>query len=120
MSNENIRTEVASRLAEIGQEKVRNAVVEKLVQDEISSRSDAVLKGLNDLSKLKNDLRKIKPDQKSFDATGKIVNETYSKEKYEELNKTNQQIAKLETALQLALENDDYSKLKGGGNSTAE
>jgi predicted transcriptional regulator len=114
-TNFNVRAQVAQTLADVGKEQVRAAVVAKLVQDEVQSRTELVLKNLNDLSRLRNDLKKIKPDQQSFDAQGKIVSETYSKSKLDELNKTNEQIAKLEKGLELALEKDDYSKLKGNG-----
>lgn len=120
MSNENqkheansvIRTAVAEKLAEIGKQSVRDAVIQKLVGDEVANRTAAVLEGMNRLSKLKGDQRKLKPDLKSLDEHGNVVSENYSPAKYEELKKSREQIEKLEKALQLALENDDYSKLK--------
>lgn len=122
MSNENvnvgansvIRTAVAQKLEEVGGQSVRDAVISKLVNDEIESRTAAVLDGMNRLSKLKSEQKKIKPDQKSLDSEGKVVAETYSAGKFDELKKNREQVEKLEKALQLALEQNDYSKLKGG------
>lgn len=110
-TNTTIRNAVAEKLAVVGKETVRSAVIQKLVNDEIANRTAAVLEGMNRLAKLKSDHRKIKPDQRSLDVEGNITSETYSPTRFEELKKANEQITKLEKALEIALEDGDYSKL---------
>ena len=103
---------VAEKIAAISPA-VNEKVIDALVVRELEKRSDAVLSGLDKLRTMQNDLRKIKPDVGGFfDEDG---NETkpnaYSKAKFEERKKFNEQIEKLQKALDLAIDKGDMSKL---------
>lgn len=112
MSNDKVREEVASILANNGKDRVRAAVVQKLADEEVAKRTELVLTSMNSLSRLRSDLKKFKPDVKGYDAAGTLVSEMYSEAKTQERKKLSEKIEKLEKAINLALENDDYSKLK--------
>lgn len=112
MSNDKVREEVASILANNGKDRVRAAIVQKLADEEVAKRTELVLTAMNALSRLRADLKKFKPDQKGFDVDGKLISEMYSEAKTQERKKLGEKIEKLEKSINLALENDDYSKLK--------
>lgn len=103
---------VAERLAEISPA-VNNKVVEHIVNIQLEKRSTAIVEGITKLDKLTNDLKKVRPDVGgSFTDTGEETKPTlYSKEKFEERKKLNEQIAKLTNALDLAIDKADMSKL---------
>jgi len=89
-----------------------------LVEREVSARADAVLAVLGKLDEVRKAARKIKPDQVSYDAQGKIVSESYSKAKADELKKNGEEAAKVEAAIAKAFEGD-FGKVKelgGKGN----
>jgi hypothetical protein len=103
---------VAERLANSG-DAVKELVIEKLVDDELEKRKQLVLKGVDAVDNARKDLSKIKPDQTSFDVEGQPVGTpAYSRGKLDELNKAKQKLAKLEGALNKALENNDYQELE--------
>lgn len=105
-----ITSVVAERLAQISPQ-VNERVIEHLVNVELEKRSNAIVSGLENLRGLQNDLKKIKPDQVSVDENGNEVSATYSKSKFEERKKLLEQIAKVEKALDLAIDKGDMSKL---------
>lgn len=100
-------------------------VVDALVQRELNKRSEAVVIVMDQLSKLELDLRKIKPDQ-TFDGEGKVVSETYTKAKFEELKKLREKITKFSSAITKALEKADFTDVyniknqKSGGSPSSE
>lgn len=100
-----IRTKIAEQLSNISP-KVENDVVETLVTREVFKRSAAIVQALEDLSDLEKNLKKIKPDQSGFDVDGKVISETYSKTRLEELNKTKAKIDKYTKAIDNALNGD--------------
>lgn len=97
-----LKQSVADSLAASGQETF-DRVRDYLVEEELKRRADLLLKGLAKKSELERDIRKVKPDQQSFDATNKLVSESYSKGKAEELKRLKEQLAKIEKALEAAL-----------------
>jgi len=103
---------VANKIAEISPA-VNEKVIDHLVTVELEKRSTAILGGLEKLRGLQNDLKKIKPDVGgAFDEDGTEVKPTlYSKEKFEARKKANEQIEKLQKALDLAIDKGDMSKL---------
>lgn len=100
-----IRTKIAEQLSNISP-KVENDVVEALVAREVSKRSAAIVQALDDLSELEKTMKKTKPDQQSFDVEGKVISETYSKNRFEELNKIKAKIEKYTKAIDKALNGD--------------
>lgn len=91
---------------------IRTAVVEHLVQEKLKERERAALTGLAKLKEARANYAKIKPAPAGYDDTGKPVAGLFTKEQIEERKKTDEQIKKLEQAIELALgEKADYSKL---------
>ena len=107
-----ITNAVAEKIAAISPA-VNEKVIDALVARELEKRSDAVLGGLDKLRTMQNDLRKIRPDVGgAFDEAGNEVKPTlYSKAKFDERKKLNEQIEKLQKALDLAIDKGDMSKL---------
>lgn len=107
-----ITNAVAEKIAAISPA-VNEKVIDALVARELEKRSDAVLGGLDKLRTMQNDLRKIRPDVGgAFDEDGNEVKPTlYSKAKFDERKKLNEQIEKLQKALDLAIDKGDMSKL---------
>lgn len=105
---------VAEKIAEISPA-VNEKVIDALVARELEKRSDAVIKGIDKLRTMQNDLKKIKPDVGgAFDENGAEIKPTlYSKAKFEERKKALEQIAKLQNALDLAIDKGDMEKLYG-------
>ena len=103
---------VAEKIAAISPA-VNEKVIDALVVRELEKRSDAVLTGLDKIRGLQNDLKKIRPDVGgAFDEDGTEVKPIlYSKAKFEERKKLNEQIEKLQKALDLAIDKGDMSKL---------
>lgn len=107
-----ITNAVAEKIAAISPA-VNEKVIDALVARELEKRSDAVLGGLDKLRTMQNDLKKIRPDVGgAFDEDGNEVKPTlYSKAKFDERKKLNEQIEKLQKALDLAIDKGDMSKL---------
>jgi hypothetical protein len=103
---------VATKIAEISPA-VNDKVIDALVNRELEKRSEAILNGLDKLSALKKDLQKIRPDVGGyFDEDGNETKPTqYSKAKFEERKKLLEQITKIESALDKAIDKGDMSKL---------
>lgn len=103
---------VAQKLSEISPV-VNERVIDALVEREVEKRSKMIMDGLEKLRSLQTDLKKIKPDVgQCFDEDGNETKPTqYSKAKYEERKKVLEQINKIQTALELAVEKGDVTKL---------
>lgn len=100
-----IQTKIAEKISEIAPS-LEKEIIEALVNRELSKRSTAIVTALDELSKMEKDLKKVKPDQQGFDGEGKVVSETYSKAKLEEMNKLKQKIEKFTKAIDKALNGD--------------
>jgi tripartite-type tricarboxylate transporter receptor subunit TctC len=82
---------------------VQARVIELLAEREIASRVDTVDQALTKLVAFKKEQEKIKPDVSTFNEGG-TETKVYSKAKFEEKKKLDEKIAKLEAALDKALE----------------
>lgn len=107
----NLREEVASQLA-TSSEAVQNRVIANLVEEEVGRRTSLVTLALQAYEEAEKKLKSIRPDQQSFDASGNLVAETYSKGKLEERAKTEQLLKNLSAALDKALDNNDWQSLE--------
>jgi len=109
-----LKSSVADALAMNGSKQVFDRVRDHLVEDELKRRTDLVLKGLAKKEEIERELRKVKPDQQGLDLSGKVVSETYSKAKVEEVKKLKEQLNKVEKALEgaLASEKPCFDKLR--------
>lgn len=107
-----LRAAVGDKLSTISQS-VHDRVVDHFVERETGKRADAIVRGLEHMSDLDREIHKIdRPDQKSLDAAGVVVHETYSQGRFEALNKMKAKRQKLTEALDAALAGD-MNKLKG-------
>jgi hypothetical protein len=111
MNSKTLRETVAQQLADVGTERVRNTLVNVLVDKELDRRVKLVLEALDKRDALVAEGRKIKADVVSYNADGSVAQEAWSKAKLEERNKHQQQLDKLEAAIEAALERADFSKL---------
>jgi hypothetical protein len=91
---------------------VRERVVSALVEREVVARVELLDKALAKRTETEKDLRKLKPDVENYDADGKLVSSSYSKAKADELKKARESLDKLEKALDKALVDNDFSKLR--------
>lgn len=107
----NLRDLVSQQLAASSQS-VQDRVVANLVEEEVSRRTILVTKALQAYEEAEKKLRTIKPDQQSYDASGTLVAETFSKAKLEEKTKTEKLISDLSNALDKALDNNDWQQLE--------
>lgn len=105
-----VREKIMERTAALSPE-VEEQVVNHYVEKEKNRRSDALVKGMDKLTSLENDLKKIKPDQVQLDADGKELSSSYSKAKYEEKKKLEEQIGKLEKIIDKALTKAEFGDL---------
>lgn len=97
--------------------RVEDALVKIMVERELKKRVEALVIVLDKLAVLEKDFLKIRPDQVAVDETGKEVSVTYSKKKFEERKKANEQINKVRGAIEKALIKADYQdvyKLSSG------
>ena len=113
-----IKEAVAETLGNLG-DRTRAAVVEHFAAAEAGKQANAIIAGLNKLDALVKDRYKIKPTFIGFDADGKPVGEAiFQKQQLDDLKKLNEQIEKLEKAINKADENADFGDLynltKGG------
>lgn len=117
-----IRISVAQKVAEKSPG-ILAKVVDTLSDLEVGKREEMLVKALTARDEAEKKIRKIKPDQQAFDGEGKVVSETYSKVKKEELAKAKQELDKLDKAIEAAVSekpdykwlSEMYGKQQGGG-----
>lgn len=90
---------------------VRARLVTTLVQRELDSRVDVLDKALTKLKDAKKEFQKLKPDQVALSADG-TKSETYSEAKWKERAKAQEELAKLEKAVESALVDGSFDKLR--------
>lgn len=91
---------------------IKDKVVAKLVAAKLEQRTALVLAAISKKSEVRKAIYKCKPDQESFDDNGKMVSQTFTKAKAEELKKLREQADRIDAALTAALgSKPDYSKL---------
>lgn len=103
---------VAERI-EKSTEAVREQFVEAKAQAERNSRADALAAAYDTLDKLSKELSKIdRPDVITTDRAGKQLGEgTYTKKRADQIKKTEEIIAKWDSALAMAWDGD-FKKLR--------
>lgn len=114
MPQNNASTELLSEVAETiknSSSAIRSRLKDTLVEREVSSRVDLLDRGLLKLREARAEIKKMKPDQVSFDGGGQKT-ETWSKDAHEKKVKAEEQVEKLEKAIELALSGDSFDKLK--------
>ena len=99
---------------------VRTRVIAQLVEEEQARRVKAVLKVIGMLDEARKAGFKIKPDHVTYGSDSSVQTSGYTKPKLEELKKNQEQVTKLETALNEALDEEKPNfekvlKLAGGG-----
>ena len=83
-----------------------------MVNSEIDRRVDLVKKGMDKLDAVEKDLKKMGPDNSSYNAEGKVIQESWTKTGLEAFNKVKQKVEKLKKAIDTALESNDYQSLE--------
>ena len=121
-----VHQKIATQITELAPS-VEETVINTLVERELTKRSEAVVQCMDMLGKLEGDLKKIKPDQVSFDTDGKIISESFSKNKFEEKKKLIERIGKYTNAITKAIEKADFNDVynlknqgASGGSSSKE
>lgn len=105
-----VREAVAAKLANSGDQVAAN-IISQLADVELGRREKLILSALTKLDALDKDAKKIRPDQKSLDVDGKVITETYSSAKFEELKKSRETLERWNAAIDKALNLCDYTKL---------
>lgn len=90
---------------------VREQVVKTLADKEVELRVACVMACVDKLKEEKNKLNKLKPDTVFFGEDGKETKQ-FSKQKFEERKKLLETIEKLEAALTLAFDKNEFQKVK--------
>lgn len=92
---------------------VFNRVIEQLAEAEIAERVKVLREAVAKHAELKAALAKMKPDQRWFRADGSLVDEAFSKAKLDEKKKLEDQLARLEKAIDgVACETPNYDALR--------
>jgi len=108
----NLLSEVAEKIGQ-STSQVRERVISALVEREVVARTDILDKALAKRTELDREIRKLqKPDVEQFDVDGKVVSASFSKARVDELKKAREGLEKLEKAIDKALTDNDFSKLK--------
>lgn len=89
----------------------RSRLKDLYVEEEIQERTQTLKKGFTKAREAKKELQKMKPDMKSRDLQGKVV-EQWSNEAWDKKQKAVEALTKLEKALNAALEGKGYEDLK--------
>ena len=116
---EAVKQQVTGLLAEVADKvkssapevfgRLRDSMVEKEVAIRVSKLDAAFASRLE----MQQSLRKIdRPDQETYNADGTVATATYTKARLEEIKKVKEVLAKLETAMEKALSEGDFAKLK--------
>lgn len=106
----NINEKVAEQIASAGNE-IAERVINLLAEKDKEKRVLVLVQAIGELDTMNKELTKIKADQLSFDSEGKPVSETWSKAKLDERNSKTGKRDKLEAAINLALEKNDFGAL---------
>ncbi|MGV8131756.1 MAG: hypothetical protein ACP5N7_06680 [Candidatus Pacearchaeota archaeon] len=116
-----IREEVAGKLKSSGTT-VSEAIVTKMVEDEIKRRTGLVTQAFGMLITIKAEYEAIRPDVQEFDGDGNQVKKAYSAKANGERQKVKKRLQNIESAINTALDETkgcDYKKLeellKSGG-----
>lgn len=121
MSNDNSAKEskITGLLAEVA-ERIKNAAPDvynrlrdNMVEKEVASRVQLLDTAFQKRRELLNELSKVnRPDQETFNADGSVATQSYTKARLEEIKKAKEVLGKMEEAIEKALAENDWSKLK--------
>lgn len=90
---------------------VRANLVERLVNQELTSRVEKLDKALQQRTTLQRDFFKAnKPDTETYNADGSVASASYSKTRLEEVKKAREALEKMDNAIEKAL-TGDFQKL---------
>lgn len=94
---------------------IEKQAAEDIVARDLEKKSKAVVQVYDKINQLEGDLRKInRADQISYDKDRKVIHETYSKGRLDEIEKVNRQISQISGNLDKAINEDNpdaWSKL---------
>ncbi len=92
---------------------IRSRLVDRFADIEIDKRAEALYKAFIKRDEVSRELTKMKKPVLKFTADGKPVEQLYEKKELDEIKKKQQELEKLEKAIDLALgEKADYSLVK--------
>ncbi len=111
-ASKSIGIKVAEQIAAAGSA-ILGKVVDKLASAEIEKRADSLLNAVNAAVTTKRELQKIKPDVINYDGEGKELPGVYSKGKIDEKKKLEEKLAKIEAAVEKAVNKNDFSGVLG-------
>lgn len=94
--------EVAEKIGGSGPA-VRERVVSAMVEKTIAQRADLLEKSLNKLSDLRKELYKLGPDAITFVGAERVKHEAYTKERHDARTKAEENVQKLEEAIESTL-----------------
>lgn len=104
-------TEEVATLVSDKSKGVKEQVVKALADKEVELRVSCTMACVDKLKEEKNKLNRLKPDTVFFGEDGKETKQ-FSKAKFEERKKLLETIDKLEKALELAFDKNDFQKVK--------
>ena len=91
---------------------IREKVVTALVEEEVNHRADLLAKALAKRKAQAKELDKIRPDQCTFNQDGSPANQHWSKSGLGERQKAEKTLAKIDKAINAAVQNADYEGLR--------
>lgn len=105
------------QLAALGP-RVMAEVASRMAEREVKKRTDKMVQALDRAATMTVDHLKLGPDNVGYNAEGQKTSESYSKKRLDEINKSQSNIAKLQSAIAKADSSGDYGdldKLLAGG-----
>lgn len=120
-NNENKVNVVSGLLAEVADkinsdntgEMINNRLRDDMVEREIAARVSVLDKAFAKRRELSNALNKVnRADNETFNADGTSATSSFSKPRLQEIKKAKEPLAKLEAAMEKALTENDFQKLK--------
>lgn len=118
-AKETKETKVTGLLAEVAERvkvsapEVYNRLRDSMVEKEVASRVQLLDTAFQKRRELSNELTKVnRPDQETYNVDGSVASQSYTKARLEEIKKAKETLAKMEEAMERALADNDWSKLK--------
>jgi len=92
---------------------VKQKFLEYLVNQEIDDRVSLLVEVLQKKSDAEREVKKAnKPDVRTRNADGTVLQESFSEDAYKKLSEAKKKLERIDAAMDLALDKNDYSKLK--------
>lgn len=115
----NITEAVAKKIADAGPDTLER-VVSTLAEEVLRKRVNALVSAYTESDNLAKKLRTLKPDQLGYDDTGAVVSQSYSKQRLEERKKVEARTARVNKAINKAVESNDFGDLFKLGDGKSE